>query len=477
MFKEILQKELNMHFLSIPFAFLVILNLVLFSFNALIFNSEYQTRLERYQCFINDNAERGITDTNDFIIAIPVFIEPSKLAFISDRSEVSRPDGYYVTQGVEIEPIRDQFPSGNLFLPAQQPLDWMFILGFLYSIFAIIFSFNSISSEREQGTLTLVFSNAIPRVTLFWAKYVAVLLTLFLPLIAGSVLNLLLLSLLGTIKIKISLVVWLIFVLLCGAMAISVFVLIGLLFSTLFRHSIVALLFAAFSWIVLVIVVPGLAGILAEYFTDSFSEYQLNQKLKTLCEQPTPQSVQIPPNITSEHELAQLKQDLADYLKLVFQNQMTQSDLLEKHYMDLLWNKRYLERSLAKFSPVALLQFSVEEISNIGLGAEFRLYETLRQYKQQILQHIKQRYGEVISLESGTYYYDVTYQGEPTSLAINFGDFNAPEKLKGFPKFQMPHNLGYRGFIHSVDNLFWLIVWNVILMAIILVVVLRYDVR
>ena len=61
--------------------------------------------------------------------------------------------------------------SDNPFLAMFLAVDVVFIFKIVLSALAILFAYNTISGEREDGTLKLVLSNAIPRDTVVLGKY------------------------------------------------------------------------------------------------------------------------------------------------------------------------------------------------------------------------------------------------------------------------------------------------------------------
>ena len=64
-------------------------------------------------------------------------------------------------------------------------VDVVFIFKIVLSALAILFAYNAISGEREDGTLKLVLSNAIPRDTVVLGKYLGGMLSLF-PIVVVS---------------------------------------------------------------------------------------------------------------------------------------------------------------------------------------------------------------------------------------------------------------------------------------------------
>ena len=71
-------------------------------------------------------------------------------------------------------------------------LDLTFIIKIVISLFAILFTYDLISGEKERGTLKLCLSNSVPRNTYILGKsigsFISLILALFLPLILGLLL-------------------------------------------------------------------------------------------------------------------------------------------------------------------------------------------------------------------------------------------------------------------------------------------------
>ena len=62
-------------------------------------------------------------------------------------------------------------------------IDFTFIITIVLSLFAIMFTYNSINGEKEEGTLRLVFSNSISRAEFIGSKIVGSWLGLVVPLL------------------------------------------------------------------------------------------------------------------------------------------------------------------------------------------------------------------------------------------------------------------------------------------------------
>lgn len=83
------------------------------------------------------------------------------------------------------------------------PPDLLYIVNIVGSLLAMLFAFNAISGEHEEGTLRLVMSNAVPRHTVLLSKWLGGYLALMAPLLAAVLLGLLLANLLTSFELGI----------------------------------------------------------------------------------------------------------------------------------------------------------------------------------------------------------------------------------------------------------------------------------
>ena len=83
--------------------------------------------------------------------------------------------------------------SDNPFLAMFLSVDVVFIFKIVLSALAILFAYNTVSGEREDGTLKLVLSNSIPRDTVILGKYLGGMLSLF-PIVLVSLIVALLIA-------------------------------------------------------------------------------------------------------------------------------------------------------------------------------------------------------------------------------------------------------------------------------------------
>lgn len=145
-------------------------------------------------------------------------------------------------------------------------IDVVFIFKIVLSALAILFAFNTISGEREDGTLKLVLSNAIPRDMIVLGKYLGGMLSLF-PIVFTSLIVALIIALSSRVTAfdgnDISHIV-LIFAV--SLLYVSTWYLLGLLLSIWTKTPATTLILSMVIWVMLTIVHANMAAIVVEKF-------------------------------------------------------------------------------------------------------------------------------------------------------------------------------------------------------------------
>jgi len=149
-------------------------------------------------------------------------------------------------------------------LPALFPMiDLTFILAILLSLAALIFSYDAISGEKEDGTLKLMLANRLSRSRIVLAKIAGGLATLFIPFLVSLAVGLVLILLSPRIAWKGSDWGALGLILLGGALYLGFFLGLGILVSSRHASSSSSILTSLFVWVLLVLVVPNLSPYVA----------------------------------------------------------------------------------------------------------------------------------------------------------------------------------------------------------------------
>ena len=205
---HIAKRELYDNLNSLRFALATVLLLALMLTNAVLYLREHPERIQAYH-----NAAAGAIktlesrSTNLYRLATEgpgdLHKAPSPLRFCAEGDEAFLPTR---ASGANYgRRIADMPPIWRMFYPQETPnlrnirpdfttLDWAFIVGYVLSFIAILFTFDSISGELERGTLRLTLANAIPRHIVLVGKFLGAFISVNIPFAVAVLMNLILIS-------------------------------------------------------------------------------------------------------------------------------------------------------------------------------------------------------------------------------------------------------------------------------------------
>ena len=145
-------------------------------------------------------------------------------------------------------------------------IDIAFIFKVVLSLLALIFAYDTLAGEREQGTLRLVLTHPVRRGHILFAKYMSAMLCLLVPLLMSMSLAVILLTTSTAIALDVDDFLRMVGFILTTIVYLSVFYLIGMLISAVTRRTGTALMLAMFVWGFWVLIYPNvvLASILPE---------------------------------------------------------------------------------------------------------------------------------------------------------------------------------------------------------------------
>ena len=168
-----------------------------------------------------------------------VVVEPDKPIWTRD----SRSPGWGETT--------QKMGADNPFLAMFLSVDVVFIFKIVLSALAILFAYNAISGEREDGTLKLVLSNAIPRDTIVLGKYLGGMLSLF-PIVLVSLIVALLIAVSSPVTgFDGNDIAHIVLIFAVSLLYVSTWYLLGLLLSVWTKETSTTLILSMFLWVIL----------------------------------------------------------------------------------------------------------------------------------------------------------------------------------------------------------------------------------
>ena len=260
--------------------------LVLVPFSILLNVGNYRDMMSQYT-LDRDAAEKAVKENRVYSGLRPeVVIPPEPLSIFS--SGISGQVGNRVRISLGTKPMlaTGKTASGdNPFLSSFFSADFVGIASIVFSLLALLFSYDAFTREKEDGTLRLQLANPLGRARFVAGKVLGILMTL-LPVLTFCYLLAAVLILFSP-NIVFSGLEWgriaLLFAI--SLLYLAVFVFIGILVSALSRTSVTSLVFCLFVWVFFVFIVPNLSANFAEDFVRVQSRDNLDRVLRDMDRQ------------------------------------------------------------------------------------------------------------------------------------------------------------------------------------------------
>ena len=182
----IIQREFVSNVLTSRFMIGFIVCLMSTAAAVFVQTEDYEKRLSAYHVAVREH--QAETRTWDLYSQInpKAHRKPNPLSIFNVGTEKSGADMVSIELATPIwEKEAQKHGSDNPFLSIFLAIDVIFVFKIVLSALAILFAYNTISGEREDGTLKLVLSNPIPRDALVLGKYLGGVLSLF-PIVTVS---------------------------------------------------------------------------------------------------------------------------------------------------------------------------------------------------------------------------------------------------------------------------------------------------
>ena len=410
---HVAKKEIHHNLMTLRFVLMVILLPVLMVANALIYgfgDSGYKEEVNTYHRAMESRLSlvKGYAEESLGKLAMrgpgEIYKQPSPFKFCADGTDELIPRsipivGSGAARGGGVTTAYSWRELWSLeYLPSNHgsdattriKIDWVFI-GIFMSFFVILFTFDAIAGERAQGTLSLMMSNQISRGQMLFAKYLGAFFTLMVPLTIGILMNLLIIYLSESIPLSSG--DWLRILGMVGlfALHISIFIFIGLFFSSRVSNAITSLVWLLLTWVCLAFIFPSLLGRFVgtldpipsieivssrkraqlTNIEDEFRPMELLEVTK-LSEAPSPDNL-------SATRL------WATYFTRRYE---TRTQIADTH-IDQQFRQVRLARELTQISPIVCFQYAMEGLAGTGITRYMDFVKQVRRYRQTFIDFIK----------------------------------------------------------------------------------------
>ena len=407
MLSAIVKRELIDYLLSLRFGLALVLTVGLMVINALSFvGGSYEFRRDHYiqqvqaqQDIGRSNAQRGLWKLILHSGQEYIYKKPSPFMFCAAGANDALPERLW-SQGGEstynnvkfYEPfvlnywdIIDIWAPKASQLLETQAIDWVFIIGVLLSLIALLFTFDAFIGEKERGTLKLVMAQSLPRHILLLGKFLGAMLALGLMLSLGVVVNLIIVFALSQVNLGLVEAGRIVGMVGLSLLYLACFVGLGLWVSIRSSTTSSSLVGVLLLWICGVLLWPATGGALAARVLVSEFEEELvlgfgfannntpaHQKLLQLKNTLNNRDLRNPDKV----------RQLADAQRAVRQFHQDREDRFLAYSLGEVEKARHIVR----LSPTGCFQYGMESLAGTGLARHRNFVEQARTYVQEFEQ-------------------------------------------------------------------------------------------
>ena len=366
-------------------------------------------------------------------------------------------------------------------------IDFAFIVQIVLSLLAILFTYDAVSGERESGTLRLIFANGVTRAGYLLAKCTGAWLGLVVPIAIPVLLGVLLVIVFGVPMTSLH---WLKLAMLVGVSLLffTLFIVLGVLVSSLTRRSSVSFLVALVLWIGFVLIIPR-AGTMAagqmvhvprvaevEGKRDGFAKNEWKAHWDDMEErfEADRRATEEAGEGVDEDAAMWMQMEREDALRKEVEQRIEayEVELLE----DLRRRKVMQERlalSLSRFSPASSYQLAAMNLAGTDVGLKRRYEESMTRYREEWSEHVERKQAETGEMGG---FVSIQIDSEK-GISIGSGRDDQTVDLSDMPRYQAPVQSYEEVLATVVPDIGILSIGIILAFLGAFVAFLRYDVR
>lgn len=271
MLKNIIKKEILNNIFSSRFVVTFLLLVIIVFATSVILTNDYVRKQDEFSMreMERENYLRDYAHFN----RIGNIINPTQppLAF------------YSLIRGISLEVNIGAFDNDPL--PVMFPLiDLTFIVTILLSLIALLFSYDAICGEKEEGTLKLILSNRVSRAKVLLGKTIGGTLTLLIPFTFSLGLSLIVILLNPRVSWKGNDWGALGLIFFAAVLYVTLFYCLGILISSRHKTGSSSIMTSLFIWVLFVLVIPSLTPYVASFFAKTPSKIKIEREVSRLTD-------------------------------------------------------------------------------------------------------------------------------------------------------------------------------------------------
>ena len=384
---HIAKRELYDNLNSLRFALATVLLLGLMLTNAVVHLREHPEWVQRYRENVSKHQNRIASYAANSLYDLAqkgpgnLYKKPSDLRFCAEGGETFMADRAWAgstrwstdtLKGFWILTYPSATPNRSNVRPDVTKVDWGFIIGYVLSLVALLFTFDSISGERERGTLRLTLANAIPRHTVLIGKFLGAFISVSIPFILAILVNLLVISTSSDVYLDSEAWGRLGIIFFVAVLYTCLFLALGMLVSARVQRSAVSLVILLLVWVVFVVFMPGTLASIAGKSTSSGPTYDFWERSSKLHDELW--------NDYFHHEEPEGSIKRIEIDGAFVTEDAEQQEQLHEERLNQQISEVHRARVITRISPVTIVQNLIESFAGTGFERHLQFLENVQTY-------------------------------------------------------------------------------------------------
>lgn len=364
----IARKEIAANLLSYKFFVVILLTVLLLFTSFFILYKDFKARLADYQLIKPKPGE-----------AVAV-LPPNPLSIFAKGLDETMTRSFEVSRiGIN---VRAGQKSGNALFAFFPAPDFAYIVKVVLSLVALLFGFDQISREKENGVLRLMLSNPVSRAQVLAGKWLGNFLSLAAPFTLVTLLGFALINLDPDIRFGAAGIGRFVMLIMIALLYIALFLGLGILVSALTRRSASTLIVLLLVWAVIVFVMPNLGTLIARQMIEVPSVKAVSEKREQIW---TREILFLEVESRAAGGRATGTRTEGNLAQKHFNAINADQDRLEEDYRKKFDRLVRLAKAINRLSPAACLLDVATELAGTGIDEETRLKSEVIRFKDAVL--------------------------------------------------------------------------------------------
>ena len=400
MLMTLIQKEVMHHILSVRFVALLVMCLLLVPLTLSTNYRNYRQNLVDYQEAVK------LANIEETTVNLKMPLEPelevSKLILKPTALSVFA-NGLADTLPSYLGMTRNGITQGAPALVSSLSnllghLDFLFIVGTVFSLLALLFTFDAVAGEREAGTLRITLANSLPRDLFLWSKLIGGYIVFVVPFLVSLLFGLLVLVWQGFPLGEPEIFPRVLSLSIISLLYIGVFFAIGTVISTYLDNSKTALIVAFTVWVFAVLITPRVGFLAAKLIAptrtsqsvymektamrDDFNAVIDKEKWRIIMEEiPPEEDGSIIVGGENGKKVDKRVKLLEEEYRLKFQDH---ANKLDRDYKRETERQEQLGETLSRITPTSSLIYLATNLTQTGKGTRSTYFQTGDRYYEML---------------------------------------------------------------------------------------------